>query len=627
MTAGIRSQLTSGNFETDTNDGHILIGRYTTLGANISFRLKGAYGESGTAACSLMSWSPTQGLDGYGRKGCRNQIVIGNDVRIESDVVIVGGLAIGNGAIIRAGAVLTGDVPPYAVVEGNPARVIHYRFDKETIARLQQIKWWNWSEAKIRENISRLEGNVTAFLEENPAPTCEESGSEAIVQVLQNLREQGYRIYYFVPDGSSPEEIWRKVFHEYLSAYSDADQTALLLGISPGDDGEAIRQMEEYLQILGEEAPLVLTYERGQEDISSIMRHIDRFITTKEERSSLYVDYACGGNVKVLYGLDWKDDIFPRRKNVDVSVCVCTYNPDYSKLFTTLTSIIQQKNCAFELLVGDDGTPDFRQFEIEQWLLAHHFKDYTIVHCSENKGTVNNVVQVLSVARGRYIKTISPGDYLYCDSVLGDMQRFMDREKYAVAFGRACYYSSEGDAYKLHDIMYPLDLHLYEKKDYAAIKKACVIYGDFILGAALMGERRLIMAYTNEVSDHIVYGEDTIYIRMIADDVKIGFWNQYFLWYEFGIGISTCGSEEWRNRLKKDMAVCLSIIQAQHEEIQRENEKMLRDNPGKTPHDIQLVYQKKTMQRHIKEHGSYLKDVDVRELEQLVHKKVIPPST
>ena len=62
---------------------------------------------------------------------------------------ILGGVKIGNGAVIGTGAVVAKNIPPYAIAVGNPARVIKYRFDEETIKKLLAVKWWNWDLKKL----------------------------------------------------------------------------------------------------------------------------------------------------------------------------------------------------------------------------------------------------------------------------------------------------------------------------------------------------------------------------------------------------------------------------------------------------------------------------------------------
>lgn len=83
----------------------------------------------------------------------KGDIIVGNDVWIGYEAVIMAGVRIGDGAIIAARAVVTRDVPPYTIVGGVPAKTIRPRFDDRTAARLLELQWWNWPIGKIRENL------------------------------------------------------------------------------------------------------------------------------------------------------------------------------------------------------------------------------------------------------------------------------------------------------------------------------------------------------------------------------------------------------------------------------------------------------------------------------------------
>lgn len=83
----------------------------------------------------------------------KGDIVIGNDVWIGFEAVIMAGVHIGNGAIIGARAVVTKDVAPYTIVGGVPARAIRKRFDDATISRLESLRWWDWPKERIRREL------------------------------------------------------------------------------------------------------------------------------------------------------------------------------------------------------------------------------------------------------------------------------------------------------------------------------------------------------------------------------------------------------------------------------------------------------------------------------------------
>ena len=87
-------------------------------------------------------------------------IHIGNDVWIGANACIMPGVTVGDGAVIGAGAIVTKDVPPFAVVAGNPAKVIKYRFSDEQITALLKVRWWDWSEKLFKKHIGLFKDQV-----------------------------------------------------------------------------------------------------------------------------------------------------------------------------------------------------------------------------------------------------------------------------------------------------------------------------------------------------------------------------------------------------------------------------------------------------------------------------------
>lgn len=98
--------------------------------------------------------------------GTNGNVIIGSDVWLCSGCMILSGVTIGHGAVIAAGAVVTNNVEPYAIVAGNPAKLIRWRFDEETRQKLLESQWWTWPQSEVVA-VSRLlcDANIKPFLE------------------------------------------------------------------------------------------------------------------------------------------------------------------------------------------------------------------------------------------------------------------------------------------------------------------------------------------------------------------------------------------------------------------------------------------------------------------------------
>jgi virginiamycin A acetyltransferase len=144
------------------------IGRFCALARGVKFIMNGANHQmSGisTYPFSIFAagWESAQPKPG--ELPYKGDTVIGNDVWIGYDVLVMPGVTIGDGAIVAARSVVTADVPPYAIVGGNPAKVLRKRFDDETIARLLAIRWWDRPAEWITANLDVIRGGDVEALE------------------------------------------------------------------------------------------------------------------------------------------------------------------------------------------------------------------------------------------------------------------------------------------------------------------------------------------------------------------------------------------------------------------------------------------------------------------------------
>lgn len=143
------------------NRDKLIIGKFCSIACGAKFLFNSAnHAKASLSTYPFPIFFEEWGLDikdvatAWDHKG---DIVIGNDVWIGYEAVIMAGVTIGDGAIIGTRAVVTRDVPPYAVVGGIPAKVIRQRFPDEVIDVLLKVRWWEWPEEKIKQHIPAIQ--------------------------------------------------------------------------------------------------------------------------------------------------------------------------------------------------------------------------------------------------------------------------------------------------------------------------------------------------------------------------------------------------------------------------------------------------------------------------------------
>jgi chloramphenicol O-acetyltransferase type B len=125
----------------------LIVGKYCSLNA-VEFMLGGNHNTSYVSLYPFASMLNEPGREQDGRS--KGDIVIGNDVWIAAGALVLSGVTIGDGAVIAARAVVTKDVSAYAIVGGNPGRVIGHRFDEDTRYRVHSMRWWDWTDDELR---------------------------------------------------------------------------------------------------------------------------------------------------------------------------------------------------------------------------------------------------------------------------------------------------------------------------------------------------------------------------------------------------------------------------------------------------------------------------------------------
>jgi virginiamycin A acetyltransferase len=146
----------------------LIIGRFCAIASAVRFLMPGAnHADLGPSTYPFgifgAGWAAT--MDVVMSAPSRGDTVVGHDVWLGYSALVLPGVQIGHGAVVAAASVVAGDVPPYAIVAGNPARVVRTRYSGGDVARLLRAAWWNWPIGVVTEHVRTIMTGTAAELE------------------------------------------------------------------------------------------------------------------------------------------------------------------------------------------------------------------------------------------------------------------------------------------------------------------------------------------------------------------------------------------------------------------------------------------------------------------------------
>ncbi len=280
----------------------VQIGRYSALAAGIDFiiDLNHDYKKvSQGRIAGVIYQRPTLTK----RKG---QIIIMNDCWVGQNATIMSGVTIGNGAVVSAEAVVTKDVPSYAIVAGNPAKVIGYRFTEQQIEQLNLIRWWNWSAEKVAENANLLYGDVDEFINRHINEAIEEIKNIPYVNIKPIPKEnQGEeKILLYIPDFEQDYPTYPRVIRSFIEAYADTNYELLLYIREDELLDENLAVLNNIFADYDDVNAYVNLYIGNIEDERALFAQVDGYITNRDKDNVIHIDMADMFGIQCISGVD-----------------------------------------------------------------------------------------------------------------------------------------------------------------------------------------------------------------------------------------------------------------------------------------------------------------------------------
>ncbi len=291
------------------------IGKYTSIAKECTFLIDQNH-DYRRVCQGRISGGPYSRPEYIKRKG---QLVIMNDCWIGKGSTILSGVTVGNGAVVASGAVVTKDVPPYAIAAGNPAQVIGYRFSKEQIDALNEIRWWNWSEDKIFSNLNDLYGDIDNFITKHIGEAKEKAASEQTVDIpLIPERGNGGKRYLYIPDFEQDYPTYFKVIDAFARSHANTSDELLLYIRDDEFLDDKLEVLDAIFEKYGDVNCFVNLYTGHDEELPGLFSQSDIYVTNRSIDNVEMMDFADYYRLSVLSGVDIP--IFPEEKELQYMV-------------------------------------------------------------------------------------------------------------------------------------------------------------------------------------------------------------------------------------------------------------------------------------------------------------------
>lgn len=299
--------LSSWDFDGQDYCHNLQIGRYCSIGNDVKVLINMNHDYKAIYQGIIDELADSNSLDPLLARGQmhhrtrkKGQVIIQNDCWIGNHVIVMAGVTIHSGAVIGAGSVITKGVPPYAIVAGNPGKVVGYRFEEKIRDELLRIAWWNWESKKLIEQKDLLQGDVAEFIAANPSAKADYEST-----CCKEERSDSVSKYLFFLDSEDDYPLHERIMKEFIEKFNYHDvELMIAYNINSTEETEQIKRLHGEWKERNAISCCINFYGIDLQEQYKLFQEAHCYITN---RSSYNIERTCLAdlyNIKTISGVD-----------------------------------------------------------------------------------------------------------------------------------------------------------------------------------------------------------------------------------------------------------------------------------------------------------------------------------